>query len=306
MKCIPYLQTGDTVVIVTPAKKIEESYITKAIQLLESWGLHVEVGAHALGSHYYFSGTDAERAEDMQWALDHPMAKAIICARGGYGSVRIIEELNYKTFTKNPKWIVGFSDITIFHNYIHSRLHLPSIHGAVPLQFDQLPEDSETLQTLRKALFGIDYTISFTDHPQNRVGNVTAPIVGGNLANLVSVVGTWLDISLDGKILFIEEVSEYAYKLDRMLWTLKKSGKLDKLAGLMVGGLTDIKECEETFGMSPEDLIYSFVKEYEYPVAFGFPAGHQVDNRAIILGASYSVEVLKGFCGCKLVNCGKS
>ena len=126
MKCIPYLQTGDTVVIVTPAKKIEESYITKAIQLLESWGLHVEVGAHALGSHYYFSGTDAERAEDMQWALDHPTAKAIICARGGYGSVRIIEELNYKTFTKNPKWVVGFSDITIFHNYIHSRLHLPS------------------------------------------------------------------------------------------------------------------------------------------------------------------------------------
>jgi len=303
MQNIPYLKKGDTILIITPAKSIDSTYIDKAVDLFSGWGLKVEIGKHALGSHHYFSGTEKERAEDLQWALNHPTAKAIICARGGYGAIRIMDLVDFYTFRQDPKWLVGFSDITILHNKLH-QLQIPSLHGTVPLQFDQLAPDSETLKTLKKALFGESFDIEFLTSSSNRDGEVTTQIVGGNLAILESLTGTDLDINTDGKILFIEEVSEYAYKLDRMMWALGKSGKLKNLAGLIVGGLTDIKECQETFGLTPEELIANFAKDYAYPIAFNFPAGHQLDNRAIVLGKSCTFTVTENGCSLKQIQNG--
>ncbi len=300
MQNIPYLEKGDTVLIITPAKSIDSNYIEKAIELFNSWGLHVQVGAHAIGSYHYFSGTDKERAEDLQWALNHPTAKAIICARGGYGTIRIIDEVDFSKFNKHPKWMVGFSDITILHSKLNEQLLLPSIHATVPLQFDQLAPESETLSTLKQALFG-EPVITHFSSSNFKIGKVVAPVVGGNLAILESLIGTNLDIDTSGKILFIEEISEYAYKLDRMMWSLKKAGKLKNLAGFLVGGLTDIKECEETFGCTAEELVFSFVENENYPVAFNFPAGHQLDNRALVFGTDYLFEVNATSCRMKQI-----
>jgi len=285
------LKEGDLVVIITPAKAIEKKDVEAAVTLFESWGLKVEIGKHALGKHHYFSGTDQERAEDLQWALDHPKAKAIVCARGGYGTIRIVHQVDYKLFLQQPKWIVGFSDITVLHNKMNRDLSLPSIHATAPLYFDRLDAHGETLMTLKKALFNESHSISFNTGKGSVTGETTAELVGGNLAILESLIGTNLDIDTDGKILFLEDVSEYAYKLDRMLWTLKYSGKLENLKGLIIGGLTDIKNAEETFGCTVEDLILGIVGDKKYPVAFNFPAGHQLDNRALILGKKHKFRV---------------
>lgn len=285
------LVKGDTVLIITPAKSIDATYIDMAIALLKSWGLEVEVGARALGQYHYFSGTDEERASDLQWALNHTHAKAIICARGGYGTIRIVDEVDYTYFQENPKWLVGFSDVTILHNKLHAELNLPSIHGLAPLYLDKLENDSETLMTLKAALFGEKLHILFDAFGINRLGTCSGQIVGGNLAILESLIGTNLDINTKGKILFIEDVSEYAYKIDRMLWSLKKSGKLSDLAGLVIGGFTDMKQSETVFGCSIEELILESVSEYGFPVAFNFPGGHQLDNRSIILGYTYNLSV---------------
>ena len=301
---ISSLVKGDTVLIITPAKSIEAKYIKLAIQLFESWGLQVEVGAHALGQHHYFSGTDSERIADLQWAVNHPTAKAIICARGGYGTIRIVDEVDYSNFLNNPKWMVGFSDVTVLHNKLHADLNLPTIHGLAPLYLDQLETDSETLLTLKKALFGDSLEIDFTPSTLNKKGIVTGTLVGGNLAILESLIGTSLDIDTEGKILFLEDVSEYAYKIDRMFWSLKKSGKLKGLRGLVIGGLTDIKQSEAVFGCAIEIVIQELVSEYDFPVAFNFPAGHQLDNRAIILGYTYQLSVTNQSCTLKLIQNG--
>ena len=291
IKTIPYLNAGDTVLIVTPAKAIEAKYIHLAIALLTSWGLNVEVGKNALGIDHYFSGTDEERAVDMQWALNHPFAKAILCARGGYGSIRIVDTLDYSQFSKNPKWLIGFSDVTVFHNKWHQELNYPSIHGLSPLYLDRLADDSESVITLKKALFGNPIEIYAASSNHNKFGSAKGILVGGNLAILESLIGTNLDIDTNGKILFIEEISEYAYKFDRMLWSLKKAGKLDGLKALVVGGLTDMKSSHETFGKSIEDLIREITKEYSFPIAFNFPVGHELDNRSLVLGYDYDLSV---------------
>lgn len=288
---IPYLNKGDTVLIITPAKAIDEKYIHLATDLFTSWGLNVEVGKNALGTNHYFSGTDQERAEDLQWALNHPAAKAIICSRGGYGSIRIVDEVDYSLFIKNPKWLIGFSDVTVFHNKLHGELNFPSIHAFAPLFLDDLSEDSDTVMTLKNALFGNPVEINATSSTGNKLGEAHGVLVGGNLAILESLIGTNLDIDTQGKILFIEEVSEYAYKFDRMLWSLKKAGKLDGLIGLVVGGLTDMKSSNETFGKSIEELVLDITKDYSFPIAFNFPAGHQLDNQALVFGYDYYLIV---------------
>lgn len=290
MQTIPSLSKGDTVLIISPAKSIDKKYVDAARALFEQWGLNVKVGPNALNAHNYFAGTDKERLKDLQWALDHPTAKAIICARGGYGTIRVINDADFTLFAKHPKWVVGFSDITILHNKLHD-LGYPSIHGTVPLQIESLSPESETLSTLFKALFGHDISINANSHERNRTGNVESEIIGGNLAILESLIGTTLDVDYSGKVLFLEEISEYAYKLDRMLWALKLAGKFKELQGLIIGGLTDIKECQETFGCTQEELVKTFVNEYKYPVAFNIPSGHQKDNRSIIFGKVYSLNV---------------
>ncbi|MFT4753290.1 MAG: muramoyltetrapeptide carboxypeptidase [Salibacteraceae bacterium] len=291
MKKIDPLIEGDTVLIISPAKTIESKYIDLAQSLFQSWGLKVEVAENAMGRHNYFAGKDVDRANDLQWALNHPTAKAIVATRGGYGSIRIVDEVDYSGFIANPKWLIGFSDITVFHNKIHGSFNLPSIHAVAPLYFDQLNETDQAIVTLKGALFGKSVGTTVPTHKCNRLGTGTGVLVGGNLAVFASLVGTSLDISTDNKVLFLEDVSEYAYRIDRMLWSLKKSGKLKKLAGLVIGGLTDIKLSQETFGCSVEELVQDVIGEFDYPVMFNFPAGHQLANQALVLGTEYKIEV---------------
>ncbi len=284
------LKKGDKVAIVSPAKKIDRAYIEKAENLLSSWGFIPVTGRHALDTYHQFAGTDENRAADLQQALDDPEIRAVICARGGYGTVRIIDRIDFSGFAKNPKWITGFSDITVLHNHIHTLLGVPTIHGAVPLYFiDADHNDNPTLSTLRSALTGEKMLYEISGHQVNREGEATGVLVGGNLAILESLIGTNSDIDTSGKILFIEDVSEYAYRLDRMMWSLKKSGKLENLAGLIVGGLTDIKEAKDLFGFTPEEIILNAVKEYSFPVMFGFPAGHVKENRAMVFGVAHQI-----------------
>lgn len=306
MQNLTSLSKGDTVVIVATAKAIDVSFVDLAIDLFKSWGLQVEVGKHTLSTHHYFAGTDKERAEDFQWAIDHPIAKAIICARGGYGTIRVVDEVDYTKFVKFPKWIVGFSDITVLHHKMNRAFALPSIHAAAPIYFDRLTPDDEAIKTLHQALFGEPLEIMFAPNTHNREGKVTAPVVGGNLAIMASLIGTSLDIDPSGKILFIEDISEYAYRLDRMIWSLRKSGKLDKLAGLMVGGLTDIKQSQSTFGCAVEEMIIDIVKDKDYPVVFDFPSGHQLDNRAIVFGEEYELTIKPIGCKAKRISYGKA
>lgn len=285
------LVKGDTILIISPAKAIEISYINLAISLFNHWGLRVEVGPHATNTYYYFSGNDDQRAADLQWAMDHTKARAIVCARGGYGAIRIVDKVDYTRFLADPKWMIGFSDITVFHQKINEYLHLPSIHSTLPLYFDQLQAQSNALISLKNLLFHTYSKVAITSDPHNKVGEAAGMLVGGNLAVICSLVGTTLDISTAGKILFIEEISEYAYRFDRMLWTLKKSGKLDHLAGLVVGGLIDIKLENETFGCCIESIISDLLTPYAYPIMFNYPAGHILDNRALMLGAPYTLKV---------------
>ena len=287
----PSLTKGDTVAIVAPAKFIEENYITNARKLLEGWGLKCVTGKHTLGKYHIFSGTDQERAEDLQWALDHPDVKAIICARGGYGTIRIIDQLHFEGFIRAPKWIAGFSDITVLHNHLHTHYNTASLHATVPLNFPENHEENQSLQTLKNALFGNLPQYQVSAHEANRNGEVSAPVVGGNLSILHNLVGTNSDIQTQGKILLLEEVSEYAYHFDRMLWALKKADKLNGLAGLIVGGLTEIKQGPNPFGQQPEAIILDLVSEYNYPVCFNFPSGHQQENWCIPLGIPARLKV---------------
>lgn len=280
----PSLKNGDTVAIVAPAKFIEENYIINARKLIESWGLNCVTGKYTLGKFRIFSGTDQERAEDLQWALDHPEIKAIICARGGYGTIRIIDRLNFDKFINNPKWIAGFSDITVLHNHLHTHYNTASLHATVPLNFPENHEENESLQSLRNTLFGTLPKYQIDAFEYNRIGNALAPVVGGNLSIIHNLVGTNSDIDTKGKILLLEEVSEYAYHFDRMLWALKKADKLNGLAGLIVGGLTEIKQGPNPFGQQPEAIILELVREYNYPICFNFPSGHQQENWCIPLG----------------------
>lgn len=286
----PYLKQGDTVALVAPAKKINSEFIQKATDILQKWGLTVWIGKHAQNEHFWFAGTDAERTQDMQEALDNPDIKAIIALRGGYGTGRIIPHLDFTLFQKHPKWIVGFSDITLLHAKI-SQFDIASLHGTMPILFDE-ENDANSLNTLKNALFGTLNAYTVPSHPKNRLGTAKGILAGGNLALLNVAIGTNYDLDTRNKILFLEDIDEYAYNLDRMMIHLKHSGKLDKLAGLVVGYMTDIKESEEKFfGKEAYQIIQEAVAEYEYPVCYGFPAGHERNNFALYLNRKAILEV---------------
>jgi muramoyltetrapeptide carboxypeptidase len=282
------LQPGDLIAIVAPAKAIEESHITFAKALFESRGYRVQVGAHCLGSHHYFSGTDIERASDLQQALDNPEVKAIICARGGYGCVRILDHLQWAGFIREPKWLVGFSDVTVLHQHI-GMLELPSIHASMPLNFQE--NTPEAINSLFDALEGkqLTYDVAATSH--NKRGEATGKLVGGNLSILYSLLGTDDSIDYTDCILFIEDLAEQLYHIDRMFYAFAKAGVLDKLKGLVVGGMTDLKDTAVPFGQDIYALILSHFTYRNIPIAFDFPAGHIDDNRALIIGAEVSLEV---------------
>ncbi len=290
------LQQGDTVLLVSPARKIEFEEVTPFVRLLEGWGLKVLFSPNLFKTFHQFAGTDQERLEDFQMALDHPHAKAIICTRGGYGSVRIIDQLDFSSFIQNPKWIVGYSDITVFHEHINQNINLATIHGTMPIDYHKTTP--EAFESLRKALFGESYTITF---PTTicKVPSSSTPIhskiVGGNLSIIYSLLGSFSSIDTEGKILFIEDLDEYLYHIDRMMLNLKRNGLLKNLQALLIGGMTDMHDNTIPFGKNAREIILEACQDYDFPIIFDFPVGHVNDNRALILNKDCQLAITKDF-----------
>jgi muramoyltetrapeptide carboxypeptidase len=288
----PYLQPGDKIAITCPAKNLPGP-ITEAVELIESWGLEVILGETVSSSHHQFAGTDVLRTRDFQRFLDDTSVKAIIAARGGYGTIRIIDQLDFSSFVKNPKWIVGFSDITVLHSHIHANYHIQTLHGQMPLV---IPEGTKTsLETLRKGLFGHNLSYQYESTASNIEGRCEGVLIGGNLTLLVMMSGSNSEMNFKDKILFIEDVGEYIYSIDRMMWNLRRSGKLAQLKGMIVGGFTGLKDFDVPFGQTAEEVIFDSVKDYGFPVCFNFPAGHISDNHALYLGRVVDLNVETNF-----------
>jgi muramoyltetrapeptide carboxypeptidase len=290
-----YLKAGDTIAIVAPSGVLNgrDKEVNQAKDLLKSWGLNVIVGEHVFKKANHFAGTDDERAADFQNALDNPNIKAIWCARGGYGTVRMIDKLDYSAFKTNPKWIIGYSDITAIHNQLNNE-GSESIHAMMCTSLtDDLTKIENTLETFKCALFGksLNYTIDGSSY--NKTGNASAPLVGGNLTLLHTMLGSKTSIDTSGKILFIEEIGEYKYHIDRMLQSLKRAGYFENCKGLIVGNMTKMRKNTTPWGTSIEQLILDVVADYDFPVLFNFPAGHEDDNRALILGRTVELKVGK-------------
>lgn len=283
----PYLKKGDTIGIIACARKISREEISPAVEILKSWGLEVIQSKNLFNADHQFSGTDAERTKDLQTMLDDASVKAVISARGGYGTMRIIDKINFEKFKKNPKWIVGYSDITVLHSHIHT-LGFETLHATMPINFTK---NEDALESLRKALFGENINYEIEPHPLNRKGIAVGELIGGNLSLLYALTGSISDIDTTGKILFIEDLDEYLYHIDRMMMNLKRSRKLSRLAGLVVGGMTDMKDNTIPFGKTAEEIILDSVKEYNYPVCCNFPAGHVDKNVALYLGRKAKLEV---------------
>jgi muramoyltetrapeptide carboxypeptidase len=288
MKISPSLQKGDTIAIVATARKNIEDNLKPAIDLMHSWGLEVVIGKTIGLDDNQLAGTDAQRAEDFQHQLDNPNIKAIWCVRGGYGTVRIIDLLDFTKFKQNPKWIFGFSDVTILHSYLN-KMNIASIHGAMPVTVAKATP--ETIESLRKALFGesLNYEIPFD--AANKLGNAKGEIVGGNLSILYSLMGSNAQIDCKGKILFIEDIDEYLYHIDRMMMSLKRCGCFDNLNGLIVGGMTKMRDNDIPWGKTANQIIAEVTKGYSFPILYNFPAGHFHDNRALIFGKQVSLEL---------------
>jgi muramoyltetrapeptide carboxypeptidase len=278
----PYLQKGDTIIILSTARKITIEEVTPAIQIFESWGLKVKLGKTIGLVDKQYAGTDAEREADLQVAVSDPEIRAIICARGGYGTVRMMDNIDWTGMLKHPKWFTGFSDMTYIHIHLNQTLGVQTLHSSVPVFFPK--NTPEAIDSMRKQLFGELVPFSVPAHPLNRQGAAKGTVIGGNLSILYSITGTKSGFNTAGKILFLEDIDEYLYHIDRMMMNLKRSGKLQDLAGLIVGGMTDMKDNAIPFGKNAEEIIAEHVAEFNYPVCFGFPAGHIPDNRAIVLG----------------------
>jgi muramoyltetrapeptide carboxypeptidase len=286
-----YLKKGDSVAIVAPARRISQNEVEAAKILLQNLGLNVVYGTNLFHSCHQFSGTDQERTLDFQQAIDDPKIKAVFCARGGYGSVRIIDQLDFSLFTKNPKWIVGYSDVTVFHSHIHQNFGIETLHAEMPLNFEKHKTQPSSLNTIQESLFGRPLNYSIKKNDMNRNGRAQGILCGGNLSMLYSLLGSPSDIETAGKILFIEDLDEYLYHIDRMLMNLKRNGKLQNLAALIVGGMNKMNDNTIPFGKTAQEIIAEHISEYSYPVCFGFPAGHQPDNRALILGRNTTLEI---------------
>jgi len=284
-----YLKKGDKIGIVACARKVSEEEMQPAISVFKKWGLDVALGRSLFKSEHQFAGTDKERAEDLQQMLNDPSIKAIICARGGYGTLRIIDQLSFDAFKKYPKWIIGFSDVTVLHSHV-SHYQIETLHAKMLFNFAKNEASSEAL---RQALFGELKKYEHAPHPLNRAGIAEGELVGGNLSLLYALTGSVSDIDTRGKILFLEDLDEYLYHVDRMMLNLKRAGKLAHLNGLVVGGMTDMKDNQIPFGKNAEEIILDAVKEFSYPVCFDFPAGHVDLNLPLYLGRSIKLEVGK-------------
>ncbi|TCK82722.1 S66 peptidase family protein [Albibacterium bauzanense] len=288
MKVPPFLKKRDKIGIVAPAGNIPGG-LDDAVKLLESWGLEVIIGKSVSSFFHQFAGNDELRANDLQHMLNDTSIKAVFAARGGYGMVRIIDKIDFSTFENNPKWIIGFSDITVLHSHVQALFGIATVHGQMPLT---IPDATKTsLETLRKALFGEDISYQYTSRFENKAGYGEGILTGGNLSILLSISGSTSEVDYRGKILFIEDVGEYYYSIDRMLRMLKRAGKLKDLKGLIVGAFTALKDKEPGFGFSVPEMVIDLVKEYEYPVATDFPAGHIDNNKTLIFGKAVTLRV---------------
>lgn len=289
----PYLKKGDTVAIVAPSGilKNREGEVQQAVNLLKSWSLHAVVGKHVFSKANHFAGKDEERCEDFQNALDDPKISAIWCARGGYGTVRILDQLDYTKFKANPKWIIGYSDITALHNQIHNE-GFQSLHALMCVSLTKnLNDIKTTVETFKNALFGkpTNYTLKYSKY--NKLGEAKGQLVGGNLTILHTMLGSKTSIDTTGKILFIEEIGEYKYHIDRMLQSLKRAGYFENCKGLIVGDMSKMRKNTTLWGTSVEQLILDVLQDYDFPVVFGMPAGHEKDNSALVLGNTVELKV---------------
>jgi muramoyltetrapeptide carboxypeptidase len=289
----PYLKKGDKIGLLSTARKISPEQIQPAIQLMEDWGLNVVVGNSIGAEENQFAGSDELRKKNLQQFLDDTSVRAILCAGGGYGTMRIIDQIDFSTFVKHPKWIAGFSDITTLHSHIYSNYQIASIHSSMPNVFPEDLQNSEVTESLRKALFGEELSYEFDTNRFYKEGNVKGVITGGNLSLLFALQGSKSDIHTQDKILFIEDLDEYLYHIDRMIVSMDRSGKLAGLKALIVGGMTKMRDNSVPFGKNAEEIIWEHVSKYNYPVCFNFPAGHIKENMAIRLGAECSLNINK-------------
>ena len=292
IKIPPYLKKGDTIAITCPAGFMQKEKVQVCIETLQQWGLQVIVGK-TLGSNSpnYFSGTDEERLNELQAMLDDKNIRAILCGRGGYGVGRIIDQLDFKLFKKNPKWIIGFSDITVLHAHIYNNCKIATLHAPMAAAFNEGGSNNEYILSLQKALFGKKANYKTPVHAFNQRGQSEGELVGGNLTLLANLIGTKSDINTRKKILFLEDVGEFIYGVDRLLYQLKRSGKLAHLAGLIIGGFSETKDTDRPFGKTVYQVINDIVKDYDYPVCFNFPVSHNKENYALKVGVVHKLEI---------------
>ncbi|MEJ7557687.1 MAG: LD-carboxypeptidase [Pedobacter sp.] len=296
-KIPPYLKRGDTIGITSPASYISIADVQAGVKLMESWGFKVEIGKSVGQKDFVLGGTDQERLADFQAMLDNSAINAIMCARGGYGVVRIIDQIDFDAFKGNPKWIIGFSDITLLHSHVNSRYGIATLHSKMCNSFptewsDATPMQIETILSIRQTLCGEPVKYTAVASTYNRYGKVEGALVGGNLSLIETAAGTSSELTTHGKILFLEDTQEQLYSIDRMLWNLKRTGKLKHLKGLIIGGFkvkADTPGYE--FGKTVYELVLEKVKDYKYPLCFDFPVGHQVDNYALKCGARHIFTV---------------
>ena len=282
-----YLSKGDLVLIIGTARARDQKALEPAISILKSWGVSVELGKNLYKKHHQFAGSDAERAHDLQWAVNHKTAKAVLIAGGGYGTLRIIDKIDFSNLKNFPKWFIGYSDTTVLHCRL-LKLKLSCIHGTMAFQFSK---NIEATNSIKKLLFGEELSYSIPVSKLNRKGQAKGELVGGNLSILYALSGSEDDLKTKNKILFIEDLDEQLYHIDRMMLQLKRSGKLKDLKGLVVGGMSDMKDNAIPYGKTAEEIILDTVKEYKYPVCFHFPAGHIEKNMALYLGKKVSLNV---------------
>lgn len=287
----PYLKKGDRIALVSPARKISPAEAETSIKIFQSWGLEVVLGDHLYSSYNQFAGSDDQRQADFQQMLDDSSIRAIICSRGGYGTVRIIDRLDFTRFLQSPKWIVGYSDVTVLHSHIHRHYGVETLHAIMPVNFKDKCTGTPSLNSLKKALFGKELVYRFPAEEYFRKGSCNGPLVGGNLSILYSLTNTNSDIDTNGKILFLEDLDEYLYHIDRMMVNLRRSGKLEGLAGLIVGSMTKMHDNEVPYDKTANEIIAEAVDDYPYPVCYNFPAGHVDGNRALILGREVMLDV---------------
>ncbi len=287
----PFLKQGSVVGITCPSGYVSTDRVAYAVKVLEKWGFKVKLGTTIGTEHFYFSGTDEQRLADLQEMMDNPAIDAILMGRGGYGMSRIIDALDFTSFLQKPKWICGFSDITVLHNHLQAHNGMASLHSPMCGAFKPETENEPYLTTLYTGLTGGSLQYQTPPSPFNKNGTAEGILTGGNLAILAHLTGSVSEVDTAGKILFIEDIGEYLYNADRMLLNLKRAGKFDNIKALIIGGFTEMQDTERPFGQTIEEIIWDKVKEYDYPVCFNFPAGHQEINHTLILGVPHKLEV---------------